>query len=53
MFSIVYLPGLLAPGFLQLRLGIVISGSGGRIQGVIAFPAPTQRDLYEGFTRFS
>jgi hypothetical protein len=33
MFSIVYLPGLLAPEFLQLRLDIVTFGSGGRIQG--------------------
>jgi hypothetical protein len=33
MFSIVYLPGWLAPEFLQLRFDIVISGSRGRIQG--------------------
>jgi hypothetical protein len=40
MFSIVYLSGALAPEFVQLRLDIVNSGSGGRIQAVIAFPAP-------------
>jgi hypothetical protein len=36
----VYLSGSLTPEFLQLRLDIVISRSRGRIQGVIAFPAP-------------
>jgi len=31
MFWIVYVPGLLMPGFFQLRLRIVISALGGRL----------------------